>query len=276
MIKPLKSYWVRMFSGVFMGVKDKTEEILKEAHVFLANAKEVSGDKKKVIVDRDKFLELLRRLSDCMFEMMEEYDITEAKKDKIDRELRQKSEKIKDDAKKDAEDIYAASIMYTDEALRGIISVIDDTKKRMETFISKTGDMLEEQRSVVNENQMELISKLETLRDTNKYIKLIEDENQRLKNKDKQKNNKNSRFTSVNADKNLGKIEGNYSESYDEYRDSDYIYEYGDSGLEEENDYLSQNKNDEPKIIVNEKYIEKLKNYKEEKEKKEEKRKGEK
>lgn len=173
--------------GVTMGAKDKTEEALKKIHIFMANAEEVQDNKTKVIVDKNEFMGLLKSISDCMLDMMEEYDISKDRRDKIDRETKIKSEKIKDEAKRDAEDIYAASIMYTDEALRSIIKVIDDTNKKMRNVLISTSEMLSKQREVIQNNQMELVSKLETLRDTKKYIKLIKDENIRLKEEEERK-----------------------------------------------------------------------------------------
>ena len=163
-----------------MGARNKTEEVLKKIHVYLATAEPYPGSSRKVVVDKNDFLGILKELNVCMSEMIEEYEASENSRDKAEREHRKKSEELKKDAKRDAEDIYAASIMYTDQALRRIQDAIDEARVKMGEVMTKTDDMLREQRQVVKSNQLELISRLEGLKDTDKYMRLITDENIRI------------------------------------------------------------------------------------------------
>ena len=57
---------------------------------------------------------------------------------------------------------------------------IDDARVRMGEVLSRTDDLLREQRRIVKDNQLELISRLESLKDTDKYMRLITDENIRI------------------------------------------------------------------------------------------------
>ena len=166
-----------------MGAKDKTEDVLRKIHVYLATAEPYPNSSRRVVVDRQDFLALLKELSVCVGDMMDEYEITQETKEKADRELRRKGEELKSDAKRDAEDIYAASIIYTDQALREIQVSIDRAQKRLTELFDSTRYELDKQRSEAKDNQMELISKMEDLKDTNKYLRLIEDENLRIQKK---------------------------------------------------------------------------------------------
>jgi len=141
-----------------MSARSKTEEVLKKIHVYLATAEPFPGSSRKVVVDKNDFLGVLKELNVCMGEMIEEYEASEDSRDRATREHKKKSEEIKRDAKRDAEDIYAASIMYTDQALRRIQEAIDDARVKMGEVMSRTDDMLREQRQTVKSNQMELIS----------------------------------------------------------------------------------------------------------------------
>lgn len=163
-----------------MGSRNKTEEVLKKIHVFLATAEPSIGSSRKVVVDKYEFLDLLKELNVCIADMMEEYEVSEDSRDRANREHKKKSEEIKKDAKRDAEDIYAASIMYSDQALRRIMDSIDDARVRMGEVLSRTDVLLREQRRIVKDNQLELISRLESLKDTDKYMRLITDENIRI------------------------------------------------------------------------------------------------
>ena len=169
-----------------MGSRNRTEEVLKKIHVFLATAEPAMGSARKVVVDKYEFLDLLKELNVCIADMMEEYEVSEDSRDRANREHKKRSEEIKKDAKRDAEDIYAASIMYSDQALRRIMDSIDDARVRMGEVLSRTDDLLREQRRVVKDNQLELISRLESLKDTDKYMRLITDENIRIQ-KEKEK-----------------------------------------------------------------------------------------
>jgi hypothetical protein len=127
---------------------------------------------------------------------MDEYEFTQETKEKADRELRRKGEELKSDAKRDAEDIYAASIIYTDQALREIQVSIDRAQKRLTELFDSTRYELDKQRSEAKDNQMELISKMEDLKDTNKYLRLIEDENLRIQKKKERDKKEEEEFES--------------------------------------------------------------------------------
>lgn len=179
-----------------MGAKDKTEDVLRKIHVYLATAEPYPNSSKRVVVDRQDFLALLKELSICVGDMMDEYEFTQETKEKADRELRRKGEELKSDAKRDAEDIYAASIIYTDQALREIQVSIDRAQKRLTELFDSTRYELDKQRSEAKDNQMELISKMEDLKDTNKYLRLIEDENLRIQKKKERDKKEEEEFES--------------------------------------------------------------------------------
>jgi hypothetical protein len=172
-----------------MSAKDKTEEVLRKIHVYLATAEPYPNSSRRVVVDRQDFLALLKELSLCVGDMMDEYEFTQDSREKADRELRKKGEELKNDAKRDAEDIYAASIIYTDQALREIQVSIDSAQKKLTELFDSTRYELDKQINEAKDNQMELISKMEDLKDTNKYLRLIEDENLRIQ-KEKERDQK--------------------------------------------------------------------------------------
>lgn len=163
-----------------MGAQDRTEKVLRDIHVLFSKAESYNGSKKKVIVDKSEVMDLLKELNSCMYDMQEEYELTVASRDKADRQSRKKGDDIIFEAQKNADDIYAASIMYTDRVLQGIQKIIQDANDKSFVLMENLRKDLTETKNDVRHNQSELKSQLQDLIDTQKYIRLIEDENIRL------------------------------------------------------------------------------------------------
>lgn len=162
---------------IFMGAAEKTEEVLRDIHVLFSKAQPIEGSKKRVIIDKDQMMELLKKLNDCMYAMMDEHELTAQSREKANREFKKQGDDIIFDARKNAEDVYAASIIYSDQALAEICDIIDRTKESLDSFHEDMIHQLKEKRQTVKDNQYELKSQLQDFIDTQKYTHLIEEEN---------------------------------------------------------------------------------------------------
>lgn len=167
-----------------MSAKDKTEEVLKSIHVLFSKAEPIEGSKKKVIVDRDRMMGLLKDLNDCMYEMMDEYELTKRAKERAMRDIKKQHDEMAMDARKNAEDIYAASLMYSDHAIDEISSIIDKASKAVDKAYSEMENEIEKKKTVLRDNQLDLKNQLSNLIDSQKYLMLIENENIRLKHEE--------------------------------------------------------------------------------------------
>lgn len=170
-----------------MKAKDKTEDVLKQIHVLFSKAEPIEGSKRKVIIDKERMLALLKDLNDCMYSMMEEYELTDQSKEKAYREVQKKSDDIIFDARKNSEDIYAASIMFTDRALEDVMEIIRKKEEDLNKVHSELIESMEAKCREIKDNQLELKGKLSNLIDRQKYLKLIETENKRLLEEDEKK-----------------------------------------------------------------------------------------
>ncbi len=170
-----------------MSVQDKVERVLRDFHVLISKSEPYDQDPQKVVVDKKDALELLDQLKYCMNEMMEEYEITENSRNRGEREARKKSDTIVRDAEHMAEDIYAASVLYSDEALTRIQKIIQDASEEMEQVYGTIKKEMKERKKIVRENQLELKSSLENLKDTNKYRQLIEERNKQMQKETEKK-----------------------------------------------------------------------------------------
>ncbi|SDB52888.1 hypothetical protein SAMN02910298_02707 [Pseudobutyrivibrio sp. YE44] len=168
-----------------MGAQDRTEKVLRDMHVLFSKAQPYEGSTRNVIVDKNAMMDLLKELNGCMYEMMEEYELTAKSRDKANREMQKQGDDIVFDATRKAEDIYAASIMYTDSALDSIQNVIKESEEAVSKIYDDAIKKIKEETKAVKSNQLELKSHLNDLIDTQKYLRLIDEENmRRLKEKE--------------------------------------------------------------------------------------------
>ena len=130
-------------------------------------------------------LDLLSELNTCIYQIMEEHEMTTRSRDKAEREFRKKSDQIIWDASRKAEDIYAASVMYMDEALNGIQDIMRQANEAVDKIYMDMDASMKKEERRIKENQSELKSQLQDLVDTEKYLNLIEERNKEL---ERQKN----------------------------------------------------------------------------------------
>lgn len=171
-----------------MSAQDNLEKVLRSLHVLLSKSEPYAKEPSKVIVDKQQVLDLLNELNQCSYDIMEEYELTKQSRDRAEREFHKYGDQIVWDASRKAEDIYAASVMYTDEALSYIQDSIKEANDAVADIYKKMNEKLEEQERLCRTNQLELKSQLQNLLDTEKYLKIIEDRN-REREREKEKVN---------------------------------------------------------------------------------------
>ena len=171
-----------------MNAQEKTEQVLRKIHVLFSKAEPFENSKRRVIVDKTQMMNLLKELNECMYDMLEEHELTEAGRDKAKRRTQRENDEIIFESRKNAEEIYAASLMYSDRSLSEISDVIREAQKRIDAVHEEFDEKLKTELATIKSNQFELKGQLQGLIDTQKYLKLIEEENaRRLKEKEKEK-----------------------------------------------------------------------------------------
>ncbi len=166
-----------------MGAQDNTEKILRSLHVLLSKSEPYAKEPSKVIVDKQEMLDLLSQLNKSMYDIMDEYELTKQSRDRAEREFQKKGDEIVWNASRKAEDVYAASVMYTDEALNRVQEIMKQADEAVADIYSKMNFQIKEQEKKIKSNQLELKSTLQDLVDTEKYLKLIEDRNREIRRK---------------------------------------------------------------------------------------------
>ncbi len=162
-----------------MKAQDKTEKVLRDIHVLFSKAEPYEGSKRKVVIDKLRMMNLLKDLNDCMYDMMEEHELTEASRDKARRAAQRENDELIFETRRNAEEIYAASLMYSDRSLNELADVVKETRNRFDGVYTELQNHIKEELNTIRHNQYELKGQLQGLIDTQKYLRLIEDENAR-------------------------------------------------------------------------------------------------
>ena len=132
-----------------MSAQDNTEKILRSLHVLLSKSEPYIKEPSKVIVDKQQVLDLLNELNQCSYDIMEEYELTKQSRDRAEREFHKYGDQIVWDASRKAEDIYAASVMYTDEALNRVLDIMHETTEKVGELYSTMAENLKEQERLI-------------------------------------------------------------------------------------------------------------------------------
>lgn len=163
-----------------MSIQDKLERILREMHIAVSRGTAWKENEDFVLIHKKEMQKQLNQLSIVINEMMEAYEVTEQSRKRGELEAEKHRTDIIRNANRQAEDIYAASVLYTDDALGRIGNIIEDAEKSMRDVWNNFNRELHEEKRLVRSNQLELKTQLEDLRDTAKYIKIIEERNKEI------------------------------------------------------------------------------------------------
>ena len=163
-----------------MSLQDKMEQILKNIHLLFSGSKPYDEDGEWIIVKKESVFEQLEQLNLAVYEMMDMYEMTNQKHQLAQRRCEKRGEEIIQKASRHADDIYAASIMYTDDAINRICHIMEDANDSVRKIFRGLNNEMEQERERVRRNQLELTSQLQDFADTNKYIKMIEEINKKL------------------------------------------------------------------------------------------------
>lgn len=187
-----------------MSAQDKIEQILKRIHVLLAEGESVSGDRDKIAVDKKEVLATLEQLNLAVYEIMDQYEVTSQARELAERRTEKKGEEMIARISAQAEDVYAASLMYTDEALRKLQRLMTETMASNQEIWNKFNMELEQEKRRMKDDQKELREQLQDFKDSNKYLVMIEECNREREKQEKEKDGKASEKKIQNEAKHYG------------------------------------------------------------------------
>ncbi len=179
-----------------MSVQDKMERVLREMHIMISRGKLFPEDENFVLVHKKAMQKQLTALSEAVRDVLEEYEATAESRHRGEREAERHRMEIVRNANRQVEDIYAASVIYTDDALGRIQDIIEEAEEAAKNIMHQMTRDMEEEMRIVRNNQLELKTQLDDMKETGKYLKIIEDKNRELAKAkaSKQEDDKTSKY----------------------------------------------------------------------------------
>lgn len=173
-----------------MSVQDSVEKVLKEIHILISKGRKVYDNPDEIIVNKKEIFALLENLNLSIDGVLEAYEITEHQRELLEIEDEKKSRILVERANNQVEDIYAAALIYTDDALARMQSIMTVTKEHTEIILEKMQEEIEEEKQRMKDNQLELREQMQDFKDTDKYLAMIKDTNKQREKEEKEKQSK--------------------------------------------------------------------------------------
>lgn len=156
------------------------EQIMRKIHVLFAKCEAYGNEKEnKIIVPKKEVFRLLEQLNYAVVKLMDEYEGTEESRERGLGEYRRKGQKIIEEAQAGAEDVYAASLIYTDNMISGLEGVLSEARESLRLDYARMSKRLNEQAMMLETNQAEIKEQLLAMSQGEKYLNLILRENRR-------------------------------------------------------------------------------------------------
>ena len=189
-----------------MEQKGRAEILLEGLKTRVADAPSATFNSDKAVLDRAELLRIINNVADVVKSELATYRETNDKKARIIEEAKAEAEEILYRAEKTASrirvtkmrpdepapfrssdftkeekqsmrtasDIYAASLIYTDEMLTEVDHLISDSYEKIEQEYARMRSTLRKKVEDINENKAELMSNLNSLKINDRYAQILE------------------------------------------------------------------------------------------------------
>lgn len=204
-------------------MSEKIEKIMKRIHVFFSNCDVMDGTDDRIIVPKKPMINLLNELNQAIYEVMEQYELTEKSREREINKHKKKAEAIIEEADRTAEDIYASSMMYTDRMLIEMRNVIEQAGKDLKKEYDFLAGQLTSQIDMVTTNQNEVRHYLQNTKQNSKYMDIIMKYNDRIEKVRKEREAKKKEYFIENEEHSETDEEHLVTDKEDSEADKDYL-----------------------------------------------------
>ena len=160
-----------------MTPREKAEIAIQDIREHLANCRQSPVDPNLILADRRDFANHIDRVEKILQEVLDEYESILEQRGELERAARRESDQIISSAESRADDVYAASIVYTDNMIGSLQTIIDDTNDSLNGVIRRFRKEMRRQKDLLKKNEIELQAELLQLKDNKKYLQLLEEIN---------------------------------------------------------------------------------------------------
>ena len=189
-----------------MEKKGRAEILLEGLKTRVKDAPSAPLHNDKAMLDREELLKLIDKVSEVVLNELNTYRETNDKRARIINEAKEEAEEIlyqaertasrirvtkrgpneppafrvsemgndEKQALRTASDIYAASLIYTDEMLTEVDHLVEDSYEKIEQEYARMRSTLRQKIEDISENRAELMSNLNSLRTNDRYAQILE------------------------------------------------------------------------------------------------------
>ncbi|MCR5329743.1 MAG: hypothetical protein K6E62_00955, partial [Lachnospiraceae bacterium] len=153
---------------------DGVEDILKEIHVLFAKCEQYGDSTDLIIVSKEKMFELLERLNEELGAVLDRYEATTLSRERARLDMEREKSNTIAAARQAADDIHAASLVYTDSMLENIDRIFESTKYQLKHDMLEAIAKIEDQSELLMKNKEGVKSELAQMHDSEIYLTMLE------------------------------------------------------------------------------------------------------
>lgn len=154
---------------------EKLEEVMKKIHILLAECEQIAYSSEDVIVPKKKLFALLEQLNYVVYEIMEQYEVTLAARNRAVLQEERKAREIQEDARLRAEEVYAASLLYTEDMLQNMKIITDIMYRKTKDAYDELLQSYEERMNYLRQNEDELLLQMGAMAESKMYFQIIQE-----------------------------------------------------------------------------------------------------
>lgn len=162
---------------------EEIEQIMREIHILFAKAEKLPENQNKIIVDKQIMFQLLERLSHEVYETMDRFEETKVSRQRAKKKREEEEKEALERVSKSAEEIYAASILYSDDTLDELKKTVEDAEEKLKHTYKQMERQMKGYLSYIEENKRELHEQLDQMAQRRLYLQILE-EKENLKSKE--------------------------------------------------------------------------------------------
>lgn len=154
-------------------MSDGMERIMREIHVMFAKAEKVSSREDLIIVNKEKIFALLESLNHEVYAAMDRYEESKASRELAVQKYKEETDAMVERASESAEEIYAASILYSDSTLMELEQEVARARESIQKTWENIDKQIADKLKYLEKNRGELKSQLESMEQGRLYLDLI-------------------------------------------------------------------------------------------------------
>lgn len=149
------------------------ERIMREIHVMFAKAEKAASGGDAIIVDKKKVFALLESLNHEVYDAMDRYEETKESREAALKQLKEESDEVIEKTNRSTEEIYAASLLYSDSTLKELEEEVVQAREGIQQTWEEVDRRIGERLSQLSKNRRELKEQLGEMEQSRIYLDLI-------------------------------------------------------------------------------------------------------